>query len=143
MSTAIGQWRVRSLSHAWPSHGQVWYRVQAGGAGAVLAPGGGGHCLLLAEPGAGFGHLGEPVWVLGLADLVGQLGLALAEHRPRPEPDSPLQAVGRPGQQRRLLGVAFGEGQPREGGQAQGQAAGAVCLNAAGQGVIEQLAGLI
>jgi hypothetical protein len=80
---------------------------------------------------------------LCLADLAGQFGLALAEHRPGPEPDPPLQACGRYGQQRRLLWVALGEGQPGEPGQAQGQAAGAVRLNAAGQGVIEQFPGLI
>jgi hypothetical protein len=70
----------------------------------------GRQCLLLVEPGAGFGHLAEPVRVLCLADLVPQFGFARPQHRPRPEPDPPLQAVSRPGQQSRPLGVALGEG---------------------------------
>ncbi len=106
-------------------------RLRAGGrvarVGAVLVSDG-VYCLLPAEPGAGLGHFAEPVWACCLADL------ADARLQAKPSP----QAFGRPGQQRRPVGVAFGEREPGERDDAQGHADGAVGLQAPGEGIVEQ-----
>src|SRR5215470_3894348 len=69
----------------------------------------GGHRLLLTEPGPGRERLTEPVVSQRLPDLGCQLGLNPPQHRPRAKPGPAAQALGRPGQQCRSFGVAFGE----------------------------------
>jgi len=87
------------------------------------------------------GHFAEPVWASCLADLADELGLALPQHRPRPQAKPSPQAFGRPGQQRCPIGVAFGEREPGERDHAQGHADSAVGLQAPGEGIAEQLPG--
>ena len=78
-----------------------------------------------------------------LPDLGHQLGLSLPQHRPRPQPGPAAQALGRPGHQRRPLGVARHERPPGERGQARGHAAGAVGRQARAQRLVQQRPGLL
>jgi len=56
-----------------------------------------------------------------LADMGHQPGLRLPQHRPHPHASPLAQAISRPRQQRRPLGVALREGQPGERVQTQSQ----------------------
>jgi hypothetical protein len=78
------------------------------------------------EPRTGGEHLVEPVCPQCLADLDDQLSLSSPQQRPGLQPDPSAQALGRPCQQRRLLGVTLRESQPGKRGQGQGHAMGAV-----------------
>ena len=71
---------------------------------------GSGYRRSVAEPGPGGEDLVEPAGPQRLANLGYQVGFASPQHRPRPQAYSAPQAIGRPGQQRGPLGVAFGEG---------------------------------
>jgi hypothetical protein len=70
----------------------------------------GGCCLALVEPGAGGEHLVEPVRPECLAGLGDQLGPTPPHGRPCSQPGPSAQALGRPHQQRRLLGLAASNG---------------------------------